>query len=47
MVGYALRYSSTREGAEIIAATLREVGLEVDIRPTGGHVGTRDADDVM
>ncbi len=33
LVAYATRYGSTREVAEAVAATLRERGLEVDIRP--------------
>jgi menaquinone-dependent protoporphyrinogen oxidase len=33
LVGYATRYGSTREVAETVAATLRDQGLEVDIRP--------------
>jgi menaquinone-dependent protoporphyrinogen oxidase len=33
LVGYATRYGSTREVAEAVAATLRERGLEVDVRP--------------
>jgi menaquinone-dependent protoporphyrinogen oxidase len=32
LVGYATRYGSTQEVAEAVAATLRESGLEVDIR---------------
>jgi len=32
LVGYATRYGSTQEVAEVIAATLRECGLPVDIR---------------
>jgi menaquinone-dependent protoporphyrinogen oxidase len=33
LVGYATRYGSTQEVAEVIAATLRESGLEVDLMP--------------
>jgi menaquinone-dependent protoporphyrinogen oxidase len=33
LVGYATRYGSTQEVAEAVAATLCEVGLEVDLRP--------------
>jgi menaquinone-dependent protoporphyrinogen IX oxidase len=33
LVGYATRYGSTQEVAEAVAATLRECGLAVDIRP--------------
>lgn len=33
LVAHATRYGSTQEVAEAIAATLRERGLEVDIRP--------------
>jgi menaquinone-dependent protoporphyrinogen oxidase len=33
LVGYATRYGSTQEVAEAIAATLREEGLAVDLRP--------------
>lgn len=33
LVAYATRYGSTQEVAEAIAATLRERGLEVDLRP--------------
>ena len=33
LVTYATRYGSTQEVAEVIAATLRESGLEVDIQP--------------
>jgi menaquinone-dependent protoporphyrinogen oxidase len=33
LVGYATGYGSTQEVAEAIGATLREGGLEVDIRP--------------
>ena len=33
LVAYATKYGSTREVAEEIAATLRESGSEVDIRP--------------
>ncbi len=33
LVGHATRYGSTQEVAEAIAATLREHGLEVDVRP--------------
>ncbi len=33
LVGYATRYGSTREVAEAVAATLRESGLSVDVRP--------------
>jgi menaquinone-dependent protoporphyrinogen oxidase len=35
LVGYATRYGSTKEVAEAIAATLRDAGLEVKIRPLG------------
>jgi len=34
LVVYASRYGSTQEVAEKVAATLRESGLEVDVRPT-------------
>lgn len=33
LVGYATRYGSTQEVAETVAATLRDCGLVVDIRP--------------
>ncbi len=33
LVAYATRYGSTQEVAEAVAATLREGGLEVDLRP--------------
>jgi menaquinone-dependent protoporphyrinogen oxidase len=33
LVGYATRYGSTQEVAEVVAATLREGGLVVDIQP--------------
>jgi menaquinone-dependent protoporphyrinogen oxidase len=33
LVAYATRSGSTREIAEVIAATLREHGLEVDLKP--------------
>ena len=33
LLAYATRYGSTQEVAETITATLREVGLEVDIQP--------------
>jgi menaquinone-dependent protoporphyrinogen oxidase len=33
LVGYATRYGSTQEVAEAVAATLRECGLAVEIRP--------------
>ncbi|HEY6019828.1 MAG TPA: flavodoxin domain-containing protein [Candidatus Paceibacterota bacterium] len=33
LLAYATRYGSTQEVAETIAATLREVGLEVDVQP--------------
>jgi menaquinone-dependent protoporphyrinogen oxidase len=33
LLAYATRYGSTQEVAESIAATLRQCGLEVDIRP--------------
>jgi menaquinone-dependent protoporphyrinogen oxidase len=33
LLTYATRFGSTQEVAETIAATLREAGLEVDIRP--------------
>ena len=33
LVGYATRYGSTQEVAEVIATTLRESGLAVDILP--------------
>lgn len=33
LVAYATRYGSTQEVAEQVAATLREKGLEVDLRP--------------
>lgn len=33
LVAYASRYGSTQEIAETVAATLRERGLEVDVRP--------------
>jgi menaquinone-dependent protoporphyrinogen oxidase len=33
LVAYATRYGSTQEVAEVVAATLRERGLEVDLQP--------------
>lgn len=33
LVGYATRYGSTQEVAEAVAATLRECGLDADLRP--------------
>ena len=33
LVTYATRFGSTQEIAEAVAATLRERGLEADIRP--------------
>ena len=33
LVGYATRYGSTQEVAEVVTATLRDSGIEVDIRP--------------
>lgn len=33
LVGYATRYGSTQEVAEVIAATLQESGLSADIQP--------------
>ena len=33
LVGYATRYGSTQEVAEAVAKTLREDGLDVDVRP--------------
>jgi len=33
LVAYATRYGSTQEVAEVVAGTLRERGLEVDIQP--------------
>lgn len=33
LVAYATRYGSTQEVAETVAATLREGGLEVDLKP--------------
>jgi len=33
LVGYATRYGSTQEVAEVVAVTLREGGLDVDIQP--------------
>jgi menaquinone-dependent protoporphyrinogen oxidase len=33
LVAYATRYGSTQEVAEVVAATLREEGLETDIQP--------------
>ena len=33
MVTYATRYGSTQEVAEVVTATLREHGLEVDLQP--------------
>lgn len=33
LVGYATRYGSTREVAEVVAAALREHGLDVDVQP--------------
>lgn len=41
LVAYATRYGSTQEVAEAVAATLRERGLEVDIR-SAREVGTVD-----
>jgi menaquinone-dependent protoporphyrinogen oxidase len=33
LVAYATRSGSTKEVAEVVAATLREHGLEVDVQP--------------
>jgi menaquinone-dependent protoporphyrinogen oxidase len=33
LAGYATRYGSTQEVAEIVAASLRECGLEVEVQP--------------
>ncbi len=33
LVGYATRYNSTQEVAEVIGATLRDTGFAVDVRP--------------
>ena len=33
LVGYASSYGSTQEVAEVVAATLREQGVEVDLQP--------------
>ena len=33
LVTYATRYGSTKEVAEMVASTLRECGLEVDVQP--------------
>ena len=33
LVAYATRYGSTQEAAEAVAATLRERGLEAEVRP--------------
>lgn len=33
LLGYATTYGSTREVAEVIAATLRESGLTIDVQP--------------
>ena len=33
LVGYATRYGSTQESAEVVAAVLRESGLTVDLQP--------------
>jgi menaquinone-dependent protoporphyrinogen oxidase len=35
LVAYATKHGSTKEVAEAITATLREHGLEVDVRPAG------------
>ncbi len=35
LVAYATKYGSTQEVAEAIAATLREKGCEVEVRPAG------------
>jgi menaquinone-dependent protoporphyrinogen oxidase len=39
LVAYATNAGSTREVAEVVAQTLREHGLEADVRPVG-EVGT-------
>jgi menaquinone-dependent protoporphyrinogen oxidase len=39
LVGYATKAGSTREVAEVVARTLREHGLEADVRPVG-EIGT-------
>jgi len=39
LVAYATKAGSTREVAEVVARTLREHGLEADVRPAG-EVGT-------
>src|SRR5512139_4148850 len=33
LIGYATRYGSTQEVAEVVAAKLREIGLEVELQP--------------
>lgn len=45
LVGYATRYGSTKEVAEAIAETLRENGLQVDLRPVNDvrDAGSYDA----
>ena len=39
LVAYATKAGSTREVAEVVARTLREHGLEADVRPVG-EIGT-------
>jgi menaquinone-dependent protoporphyrinogen oxidase len=46
LVAYGTRHGSTREVAEAIAATLRERGLAVDVRPAG-EVGALDGYDAV
>jgi menaquinone-dependent protoporphyrinogen oxidase len=35
LIAYATKHGSTREVAEAVAATLREEGLEVEVKPAG------------
>lgn len=42
LVAYATKYGSTREVADAVAATLREHGVDVDVRPARDVTGLDD-----